>query len=82
MRCWIRARNTPPRCSKPSTARCQVVSCVRVHQHIIPGDIGIPSPAVRGLSGRGYADFPVGVNFAGTEFSEGRTLHGPGPLQQ
>jgi hypothetical protein len=30
--------------------------------------MSIPSPAVLALSGWGYADFHVGVNFAVTEF--------------
>ena len=47
-----------------------VVSCVRVHQHIIPDDMGIPSLAPLALSGLGYADFHVGVNFALTQFYE------------
>jgi len=34
--------------------------------------MSIPSPAVLALSGWGYADFHVGVNFALTEFSEVR----------
>jgi hypothetical protein len=39
-------------------------------RNMIPDDMGIPSPAVLALSGRGYADLHAGVNFAYTEFSE------------
>jgi hypothetical protein len=38
--------------------------CVRVHQHIIPDDMSVPSPAVLGHLGQGKA------NFAYTAFSE------------
>jgi hypothetical protein len=48
------------------------VCCVRVHQPMIPEDVVIPSPAVLGLSGWGYADLHAGVNFRFTEFSEVR----------
>ena len=40
------------------SAAC-VVSCVRVHQHIIPSDMVIPSPAVLALSGWGLLVLPV-----------------------
>jgi hypothetical protein len=44
----------PPRCPKPFPNRSAcVVSCVRVHQLIIPSGMGIPSPAV--LAERGGA---------------------------
>ena len=31
--------------------------CVRVHQHIIPDDMSVPSPEVLGHLGRGEANF-------------------------
>src|SRR5215211_1838196 len=41
-----------------STSACQhaLALCVRVHQHTTRDDMGIPSPAVLVLSGRGYAE--------------------------
>jgi hypothetical protein len=33
---------------------CRVARCVRVHQHMIPDDMSIPSPASLALSGRGF----------------------------
>ena len=48
-------RFAPSRCPKPSPRQslCRAASCVRVHQHIIPDDMSIPSPAILTLSGRG-----------------------------
>ena len=63
----------PPRCPKPSPNRSTcAASCVRVHQHIIPDDMGIPLPEHLALSGRAYAGFHTGVNFAITAFSQVR----------
>jgi hypothetical protein len=33
--------------------------CVRVHQHIIPDDMSVPSPAVLGHLGQGKANFAM-----------------------
>src|SRR5215204_3069524 len=48
-------RFAPARCPKPSPHRSVcVVPCVGVHQHVIPDDMSVPSPAVLAPSGWGY----------------------------
>ncbi len=62
---WIRPRNTPPRCAKPSPnlSACAVSVSAYTNNLRMPlllGGVITPSPVPPGLSGRGY-----GLSFAG-----------------
>ena len=69
----------PSRCPKPSPGRSALVAavtCVRLHQHIIPGDMRIPSSAVLARSGRGYAELRHNGVLRSSPVSYGTDLHG------
>jgi hypothetical protein len=50
----LRCLPRPDALSPLPAARHRAGSCVRVHQHIMPDDMSITSPAVLGRLGRGY----------------------------
>src|SRR5215208_7736174 len=72
-------RIAPSRCPKPSLALMPAAvglmyAYTNNRRRAVGADL---AGAIRVLSGRGYADFHAGANFAITEFSEVR--HSPGP---
>ena len=78
---WYRApalRSAPSRCPKPSLALTPAaVGLMYTYTNNRGRAVGADlAGAIRVLSGRGYADFHAGANFAITEFYEVRRFHG------